>query len=138
MKTKDASKEVVKSWMGPEEIVYMPSQMSIRLPVLVAAKVSALCEIFPKKSKSEIVGDILTVGLAQIEEELPGEYNVLSLNQTRDKCLMRMSGIKLKYHEAVKAFIEKLKEETDLNVPSYHFSKTFEEDCDPHDWETNF
>ena len=59
--------ELVTIWGAPEPPKLTPKQLSIRLPILVAAKISALCELFPKKTKTEIVGDLLTIALDQLE-----------------------------------------------------------------------
>lgn len=113
----------------------MPNQFSIRLPVLVAAKVSALCEIFPKKSKSEIIGDVLAVGLELIEDELPS-YEVAAVDRSRRVLLMEMAGNKLKYHESVKSFIERIRNDTNLKVSAYSYTKQREEDIpDDNDYE---
>jgi hypothetical protein len=59
--------ELVTIWGAPEPPKLTPKQLSIRLPILVAAKISALCELFPKKTKTEIIGDLLTVALEQLQ-----------------------------------------------------------------------
>jgi hypothetical protein len=67
MKTKD----LITIWGAPEPPRLAPKQFSIRLPMLVSAKISALCEMYPKKTKTEIIGDLLTTALDQLEQDLP-------------------------------------------------------------------
>ena len=67
MKTKD----LITIWGAPEPPRLAPKQFSIRLPMLVSAKISALCEMYPKKTKTEIIGDLLTTSLDQLETEFP-------------------------------------------------------------------
>lgn len=67
MKTKD----LITLWDAPDPPRLAPKQTSIRLPMLVAAKISALCDLYPKKTKTEIIGDLLTTALEQLERELP-------------------------------------------------------------------
>jgi len=67
MKTKD----LITLWTAPDPPRLAPKQTSIRLPMLVAAKISALCDMYPKKTKTEIIGDLLTTALDQLECELP-------------------------------------------------------------------
>jgi hypothetical protein len=62
------AKELTTIWGAPEPPRLTPKQLSIRLPILVAAKISALCEMFPRKTKTEILGDLLTVALDQLEK----------------------------------------------------------------------
>lgn len=67
MKTKD----LITIWGAPEPPRLAPKQFSIRLPMLVSAKISALCEMYPKKTKTEIIGDLLTTALEQLEYDFP-------------------------------------------------------------------
>ena len=69
MKLKPA--DLVKVWDAPDNSRLTSKQISIRLPILVAAKISALCEIFPRKTKTEMIGDLLATSLDQLEEGLP-------------------------------------------------------------------
>ncbi|MBN2034832.1 MAG: hypothetical protein JW836_16320 [Deltaproteobacteria bacterium] len=62
------AKELTTIWGAPEPPKLTPKQLSIRLPILVAAKISALCEMFPRRTKTDIVGDLLTVALDQLEK----------------------------------------------------------------------
>jgi hypothetical protein len=63
-------KDLVKVWDAPDHSRLTPKQISIRLPILVAAKVSALCDLYPRSSKSKIIGDLLATALDQVEESL--------------------------------------------------------------------
>lgn len=63
--------DLVKIWDAPDNSRLTSKQISIRLPILVAAKISALCEIFPRKTKTEMIGDMLATALDQLEEGLP-------------------------------------------------------------------
>jgi hypothetical protein len=58
-----------KVWGGPDNSRLTRKQQSFRLPVQVAAKIEALCELFPNKTKTQIVGDLLATAL---EELMPG------------------------------------------------------------------
>lgn len=61
-------KDLVKVWDAPDNSKLTPKQISIRLPLLVSAKINALCEIYPRKTKTEIIGDLLSTALEQLEE----------------------------------------------------------------------
>jgi hypothetical protein len=67
MKTND----LVTIWGAPEPPRLTPKQVSIRVPILVSAKISALLDLFPKKTKTDIIGDLLTSALEMLENELP-------------------------------------------------------------------
>jgi hypothetical protein len=63
-------RDLVKVWTAPDNTKLTPRQMSIRLPLHVAAKLSALCEMFPKKTRTEILGDLLSTALDQLAQGL--------------------------------------------------------------------
>jgi hypothetical protein len=48
----------------------MRNQTSMRLSVHVAAKISALCEMFPQRSKTQIINDLLSTALDELEASL--------------------------------------------------------------------
>ena len=69
--------ELVKVWALPDNSRVTSKQLSFRLPVHVAAKISALSDLFPNKTRTEIIGDLLTSALEKIEYSFPsikGEY----------------------------------------------------------------
>lgn len=67
------SKDLLKVWNAPDNTRLTPRQISIRLPLHVAAKISALCEMFPKRTKTEIIGDLLATALDDIAEGLSSD-----------------------------------------------------------------
>lgn len=42
-------------------------QYAIHLPLQLASKIEALCEIHPHKTRSQLIEDLLSLGLAEIE-----------------------------------------------------------------------
>ena len=46
-------------------------QQSIRLPVEDAAKLQALAEMYPRRSVTEIITDLLSVALDDVESSMP-------------------------------------------------------------------
>lgn len=65
------SSELHKLWDAPDNSRLTSKQFSFRLPVHVAAKLAALCELYPRKSRTEIVGDLLSTVLEEVEQGLP-------------------------------------------------------------------
>jgi hypothetical protein len=66
-----------KVWAAPDNTRLAPKQQSFRLPLHVSAKLSALCEMFPEKTRTALVGDLLATALADFERSFPrvkGEY----------------------------------------------------------------
>jgi hypothetical protein len=58
-------------WAAPDNSHLYPKQFSFRLPVHVAAKLAALEEMYPKRTRTEIVGDLLSAALVELEKSLP-------------------------------------------------------------------
>ena len=63
--------DLLNIWEAPDNSRLTPKQVSLRLPVHVAARISALCDMYPKKTKTEIMGDLLTAALDQLQEAFP-------------------------------------------------------------------
>lgn len=55
--------DLAKVWAAPDNSRLTAKQQSFRLPVHVAAKIQALCDLYPHRSKTEIVGDLLSTAL---------------------------------------------------------------------------
>ncbi|HYK89916.1 MAG TPA: hypothetical protein VE398_14160 [Acidobacteriota bacterium] len=64
-------RDLFKAWHAPDSAQLTARQFSIRLPVHVAAKIAALCEMYPKKTRTDIIGDLLSSALVKIEAGLP-------------------------------------------------------------------
>lgn len=58
-------------WGGPDNSRLISKQFSFRLPVHVAAKLAALGDIYPNKNRTQIVADLLTAALDDLEQNLP-------------------------------------------------------------------
>lgn len=56
---------------APDNTRLTAKQSSFRLPVHVAAKLSALCERYPNKTRTEIVGDLLSTAQEDLINALP-------------------------------------------------------------------
>jgi hypothetical protein len=66
-------KGLVKIWSAPDNTRLTPKQISIRLPIHVAAKINAISEMFPTKTKTQIIGDLLASALSQFAQGLSNE-----------------------------------------------------------------
>ncbi len=65
------SSELHKLWDAPDNSRLTSKQLSFRLPVHVAAKLAALCELYPRKSRTEIVGDLMATVIDEVAAGLP-------------------------------------------------------------------
>jgi predicted DNA-binding protein len=65
------AKDLHKLWGAPDNTQLTAKQHSFRLPVHVAAKLNALSELFPNKTKTELVGDLLATAIEELAQSLP-------------------------------------------------------------------
>jgi hypothetical protein len=63
--------DLAKVWGAPDNSRLTAKQQSFRLPTHVAAKINALCDVFPNRTKTEIVGDLLAAALDDVIRNLP-------------------------------------------------------------------
>lgn len=58
-------------WNAPDNSRLTTKQYTIRLPIRVAAQLAALSEMYPRKTMTDLIGDLLAAGLDQLAEDLP-------------------------------------------------------------------
>lgn len=63
--------DLVTVWGAPDNSRLTTKQFSFRLPVHVAAKLAALEEMYPGRSRTQLVGDLLSAALADVAGTLP-------------------------------------------------------------------
>src|SRR5258706_16466362 len=68
------SKHLLKSWTGSDNSRLMRNQTSMRLSTHVSAKISALCEIFPQRTKTQIINDLLSTALDELASSLEDNH----------------------------------------------------------------
>lgn len=114
MKTKD----LITIWGAPEPPRLAPKQFSIRLPMLVSAKISALCDMYPKKTKTEIIGDLLSTSLDQLESDLPTQegYPVGEDPESRET-IYEGIGIKSTFLTLTEKYLRELENEAGVTEP---------------------
>ncbi|RTL28978.1 MAG: hypothetical protein EKK47_15015 [Burkholderiales bacterium] len=57
------SKDLHSVWSAPDNSRLTAKQYSFRLPVHVAAKLAAMGEMYPNKTRTQIVGDLLSTAI---------------------------------------------------------------------------
>lgn len=58
-------------WSSPDNSRLVSKQFSFRLPVHIAAKLAALADLYPQKNRTQVVADLLTAALIDLEANLP-------------------------------------------------------------------
>ena len=65
------SNELHSVWSAPDNTRLTAKQFSFRLPVHVAAKLAAISEMYPHKTRTQIVGDLLSTAIEEWASNLP-------------------------------------------------------------------
>lgn len=107
-----------KVWAAPDNSRLTAKQYSFRLPVHVAAQISALCEMFPQKSRTQLVGDLLATALEDFQRSFPevkGEY--VGQDSERGVRVFKDIGPTVKYQKLVDRYYIELEKELGTEDP---------------------
>jgi hypothetical protein len=69
-------KDLAREWVGPDRRRLTSKQISIRLPMHVMAKVQALAMMFPGKTRTDYLADLLTAALDRFADGLPNDAGI--------------------------------------------------------------
>ena len=111
--------DLVHRWHEDPQYPLTPRQTSIRLPIDVAAKVAALCEIYPARTKSEIIADLVTSSIEQLVRALPSEKGeLLEVESVSGQVRVYQDiGLKGRYLEATARHLRHLEQEVGYPEP---------------------
>ncbi len=110
--------DLIRIWYAPDHSKLIPKQWSIRLPIQVAAKINALCDIFHNKTKTEIISDLLTIAIDQLESQLPStKGKQLENDAITGKPVYEDIGLKGKYLTAAEFHLRFLEKEAGVKEP---------------------
>jgi hypothetical protein len=84
-------------WSAPDNSRLTAKQYSFRLPVHVAAKIAALCDLYPARTRTEIVGDLLATALEGVEQGLPVREGAVLHEFEDGEVLHELSGQRIDY-----------------------------------------
>ena len=113
-------KDLTKVWDAPDNSKLTPKQISIRLPILVSAKINALCDIYPRKTKSEIICDLLSTSLDQLEEgmgSIAGDLVSYEPSLNGRTPIYEDDGLKGRFRRRVISHLRELEKESGLKEP---------------------
>lgn len=65
---------LISKWSKPDTDIPSPTQFSLRPTVKMAAQINALTEMFPQRTKTDIINDLIEFGLKQVREEIAGRH----------------------------------------------------------------
>lgn len=79
-------RELLSMWENTARGDLTPERFSVRLPVEDAARIRALAEMYPRRSVEEIITDLLSAALLELESSLPYQRGdrVVALDEEGD------------------------------------------------------
>ncbi len=97
-------------WSSPDNSKLTAKQYSFRLPVHVAAKIQALCDMYPNKSRTEIVGDLLSSALQEVARGLPSyeSTNRIAIHPETGEEIFDSFGPKLDFENLTEKYLSEL------------------------------
>jgi len=102
-----------KLWTSPDNSKLTSKQYSFRLPVHVAAKIQALCDMYPHKTRTEIVGDLLSSALQEVAQGLPSydtTEHIITLPDGEE--IFEQYGPRVDFHNLTEQYIKELEAES--------------------------
>jgi hypothetical protein len=107
-------RDLVKVWDAPDNSKLTAKQWSIRLPIHVAAKINALCEMYPRKTKTEIIGDLLATALDQLSGALHDDGGeLLGIHPDTHEKIYAPSGAYIHFDKLTQKHLKELESESD-------------------------
>ena len=98
--------DLVETWEKEAENHRTSRELKLRLPIALAAKLQALCELFPGQTQDKILGDLLSAALSELETSFvyrQGE-TVVAEDEMGDPIYADV-GLTPQYHELTKKYL---------------------------------
>lgn len=114
--------ELHSFWSLPDNSRLTSKQYSFRLPVHVAAKIAALCDMYPQKTRTEIVGDLLSTAIEDLVHGIPPvDGKLLHVDQETGEEIHEEIGPRAQFWEAADKHYMALEREMGNKNPSSLF-----------------
>jgi len=130
-------------WGSPDNTRLTPKQFSFRLPIHVAAKIGALCNMYPQKSRTQIISDLLTSALDDLERNLPMELGdslsygedeierqIADHEQRQYEQVYHLGGVRAKFRWLSNQFFEEMEKELGNEKPTPLFPEMYVTEAD--------
>jgi hypothetical protein len=115
--------DLVNVWASPDNSRLTAKQTSFRLPVHVAAKLAALSEMYPQKTKTQMVGDLLSAALADLESGLPSFPGKHFTDDEEDGPLYEMAGPAARFRTLTNKHYIELEKELGNETPTPFYAE---------------
>lgn len=119
--------DLVTVWSAPDNSRLTAKQYSFRLPVHVAAKLAALEELYPTRSRTQLVGDLLTAALAEVEKNIEWHAGAPLGHKHPDtgEEMFALAGPRLQFHQAANKHYAAIETELGNQTPSLLFTENY-------------
>lgn len=110
--------DLVTVWGAPDNSRVTAKQYSFRLPVHVAAKLAALEQLYPARSRTQLVGDLLSAAIADVEKTLPSYLgSVKGIHPETGEELCEQYGPRIKYREIAQQVYAQIEQDLGNDTP---------------------
>lgn len=116
------SSDLHKIWSAADNSRLIAKQFSLRLPVGVAAKIAALCDMFPQRTRTLIIGDLLASALIDLEVSLPSYPSNVTHQLPNGDEFVEHYGPGVRYRELAQKHFEEYERELGNDNPPDLFS----------------
>jgi hypothetical protein len=131
--------DLVASWTTRDNKRLTNRQFSVRLPVHIAARLAGLCDMFPKKTRTDIMADLLDSALEELEKSFSHHYSEDDEIDVIDgMAVYPDTGSYGDYARAVNKHYEELEKELGNEKPHSLLSAYISRPAKPHNEEDNF
>lgn len=111
-------KSLVELWAAPDSSRLAPKQVSVRLPVHVMARIRALEDVFPTRTRTDIIGGLLASALDGILDALPVEDGEpFDRDPETGETLYSEAGPRAQYRQLANKYYEELERELGNEAP---------------------
>jgi hypothetical protein len=113
-------------WSTPDNSRVTSRQYSFRLPVHVAAKIEALCEMYPTRTRTQIVGDLLAAALQGVEHSFPSaKGKEIGPEPDTGEMLYEDVGVGARFRKLANKFYTDIEKELGTEKPEPLYTGTF-------------
>lgn len=107
-------------WDAPDNSRLMKKQTSVRLATHIEARLSAICEMFPAKSKSQIINDLLASALDEFADGFefePGRERAQDYDGSRQIEIEPDEGLRTSFYKKANRFLKEFEREIGNEEP---------------------
>ena len=111
--------DLVTVWSAADNSRLTAKQFSFRLPVHVAAKLAALEAMYPTKSRTQLVGDLMSAAIADVEKAFPSvSWRSIGRDPDTDEEIFEEIGPFARYQSLAENYYREMEKELGNESPA--------------------